>query len=185
VLRRERGVRVYAVTPPFDEVPTRERLRRLILLVASVLAPVPERTLRANIARFRALGDPKTELADLTRQGELEAHIFGGERYLHCSGPWAEPRDEVRLLAPFDPVVWDRRRFEQLWGWRYRFEAYTPVAKRVRGYYALPLLFRDRVIGWANVDGDGVQVGFAEKRPRDPVFRRELDAEIDRLRKFL
>jgi uncharacterized protein len=36
------------------------------------------------------------------------------------------PSDAVRLLAPFDPVVWDRTRFELLWGWVYRFEAYTP-----------------------------------------------------------
>ena len=93
--------------------------------------------------------------------------------------------DEVRLLAPFDPVVWDRRRFEHLWGWQYRFEAYTPVKKRVRGYYAMPLLFRDRVIGWANVDGADVKVGFVGPRPRDAVFRRELDAEIERLRSFV
>ena len=58
----------------------------------------------------------------------------------------ARPRaaaDGVRLLAPFDPVVWDRRRFELFWGWAYRFEAYTPAAKRKLGYYALPLLWRD------------------------------------------
>jgi len=59
--------------------------------------------------------------------------------------------DTVRLLAPFDPVVWDRRRFELLWGWAYRFEAYTPAAKRIRGYYAPPLLWRDHVIGWGNL----------------------------------
>ncbi len=60
------------------------------------------------------------------------------------------PPRRVRFLAPFDPVVWDRRRFEHLWGWPYRFEAYTPSAKRIRGYYAMPLLWCDRVIGWAN-----------------------------------
>ena len=59
--------------------------------------------------------------------------------------------EKVRLLAPFDPVVWDRARFEFLWGWTYRFEAYTTAAKRVRGYYALPILWRDRVIGWGNL----------------------------------
>ena len=64
------------------------------------------------------------------------------------------PPDTVRLLAPFDPVVWDRRRFELLWGWAYRFEAYTPAAKRKLGYYALPLLWRDRVIGWGNLVGE-------------------------------
>ena len=61
------------------------------------------------------------------------------------------PPDVVRLLAPFDPVVWDRRRFELLWGWAYRFEAYTPVSQRKLGYLALPLLWRDRVVGWGNV----------------------------------
>jgi hypothetical protein len=59
--------------------------------------------------------------------------------------------EAVRLLAPFDPVVWDRRRFELFWGWAYRFEAYTPASQRQRGYYAMPLLWRDQVIGWANL----------------------------------
>jgi hypothetical protein len=45
----------------------------------------------------------------------------------------------------------ERRRFEHLWGWSYRFEAYTPAGRRVRGYYAMSLLWGDRVIGWANV----------------------------------
>ena len=67
----------------------------------------------------------------------------------------AEPDDTVRLLAPFDPVVWDRRRFELLWNWAYRFEAYTPVPKRRWGYYALPLLWREGVIGWANASVAG------------------------------
>ena len=58
---------------------------------------------------------------------------------------------EARLLAPFDPIVWDRRRFEHLWGWAYRFEAYTPVRKRQLGYYALPLLWDDRMVGWGNL----------------------------------
>ena len=100
------------------------------------------------------------------------------------------PDDRVRLLAPFDPVVWDRRRFEMLWGWAYRFEAYTPVRKRKLGYYALPLLWRDKVIGWGNlsVKGTTLQSDFgyvAPRPPRDRAFRRELDEELDRLRRFL
>jgi uncharacterized protein len=98
--------------------------------------------------------------------------------------------DAVRLLAPFDPVVWDRRRFELLWGWAYRFEAYTPAPKRVRGYYALPLLWRDQVIGWGNVSvADGrlkTDLGYvAGKAPRDAIFKRELEAELERMRVFL
>jgi len=93
------------------------------------------------------------------------------------------------LLAPFDPLVHDRTRFELLWGWAYRFEAYTPVAKRKFGYYALPLLWRDRVIGWANLavkQGElAAELGYAGQQPRERAFKRELAAELDRLRTFL
>lgn len=100
-----------------------------------------------------------------------------------------EAPNAVRLLAPFDPVVWDRRRFELLWGWRYRFEAYTPPAKRQLGYYALPLLWCDQVTGWANLRNDGdrlvAEVGFAQRRPRETAFKREREAEFERIREFL
>jgi uncharacterized protein len=100
------------------------------------------------------------------------------------------PGDDVRLLAPFDPIVWDRRRFELLWGWPYRFEAYTPAAKRLRGYYALPLLWRDRVVGWGNLaQRNGrldAQLGYvAGKPPREAGFRQALDDELARIETFL
>ena len=100
------------------------------------------------------------------------------------------PQDTVRLLTPFDPVVWDRDRFEMLWGWAYRFEAYTPAPKRKLGYYALPLLWRDRVIGWGNLavkDGRSSRRISAMSRspPRERAFQRELEAELDRMRAFL
>jgi uncharacterized protein YcaQ len=87
-------------------------------------------------------------------------------------------------------VVWDRRRVELLWNWSYRFEAYTPVARRKLGYYALPLLFGDALLGWGNLalDAGGLhaQLGYlAGKPPRDAVFRRALDEELERFRAFL
>jgi uncharacterized protein YcaQ len=92
-------------------------------------------------------------------------------------------------LAPFDPIVWDRRRFALLWGWTYRFEAYTPASQRKLGYYALPLLWRDQVIGWANaavVNGRlRVVAGYPEGAPGDPEFKRELAAERERMASFL
>ena len=184
VVRRDGGIRVYAAAPPLDDVPASQRLRELVMLVARVLAPVSERTLRATVARYRRLGDPKAQIARLVQAGAFEARVFDGERYLQPGDVTAleEAPAEVRILAPFDPVVWDRRRFEHLWRWAYRFEAYTPVAKRVRGYYAMPLLWRDRVIGWVNADKEDVNVGFVGPRPRDASFRRELDAEIEALR---
>jgi uncharacterized protein len=98
--------------------------------------------------------------------------------------------ESVQLLAPFDPVVWDRRRFEMLWAWAYRFEAYTPAPKRMRGYYALPLLWRDQVIGWGNLSvADGrlkTELGYAAgKPPREAAFKRELSAELERIEIFL
>lgn len=97
--------------------------------------------------------------------------------------------DAVRLLAPFDPIVWDRRRFELFWDWPYRFEAYTPAPKRLLGYYALPVLWRERVVGWANVGvRDGrlqPEVGFFGPRIADPVFVAAMDDELQRLHTFL
>ena len=96
----------------------------------------------------------------------------------------------MRLLAPFDPVVWDRRRFELLWGWAYRFEAYTPVHKRKLGYYALPLLWRDRVIGWGNVSWRTARcratsaTSALELRP-DRKFSRALAEELRNMERFL
>jgi len=96
----------------------------------------------------------------------------------------------VRLLTPFDPVVWDRRRFEMFWGWTYRFEAYTPAPKRKLGYYALPVLWGDRVIGWGNlsvVEGElRSTFGYVDGcESRDRSFRAECDAELVRAHVFL
>ena len=98
--------------------------------------------------------------------------------------------ETLRLLAPFDPVVWDRRRFEAFWGWAYRFEAYTPAPKRLRGYYALPMLWRGEVIGWPNAAvAEGrlrLQTGFvAGRAPRDAAFRPALAAEAAGMAAFL
>lgn len=101
-----------------------------------------------------------------------------------------QPDEEVRLLTPFDPVVWDRRRFEIFWKWRYRFEAYTPPSKRKLGYYALPLLWHERVIGWGNVTAAqgrlAASFGYIKgSAPRDSAYRNGLEQELARMRGFL
>ncbi len=117
--------------------------------------------------------------AALTRARKRLAHarIDGVDWYWPCEeAPSSDaPQDVVRFVAPFDPVVWDRRRFEIFWSWAYRFEAYTPPHKRQRGYYALPLLWRDRVIGWGNVSVQHgelhADIGYLKSAPRDRALQ--------------
>jgi uncharacterized protein YcaQ len=197
VSRRERGNRVYELTPAAVEaLPPADRLRELSLLAANLLAPLPKTTFSHVVARIRHSMRTKDVTAaavvkSLIADGALiEVEVEGMAYLLLPAGTEdAETRTDVRLLAPFDPLVWDRLRFEHLWGWPYRFEAYTPAAKRLRGYYAMPVLWRDAMIGWANVRtskaGLEVDLGFVNGRPKEKAFERELATEIERLREFL
>ncbi len=199
VVRRDAGIRIYAAHqhggPPADRTERAARIDALIDVAVAIYAPLPRLSLAFVVARLR-YGAPQWR-ADLkaalarARARLAHARIDGLEWYWPAEERPARAAvdDRVRLLAPFDPVVWDRRRFELFWGWPYRFEAYTPLAKRKLGYYALPLLWRDRVVGWANLSlREGVlrpEVGFADGRPADRSFTTELDAELDRVRMFL
>lgn len=200
VARREQGIRIYAahqVGPgPTGAAARRAHVDAIVDVVVRKYAPLPAASLSFVVSRLRyAVPQWRGELAAaLVRAKHRLAHerIDGLEWYWPADETPASDQqpDIVRLLAPFDPVVWDRRRFELRWGWAYRFEAYTPVPKRKLGYYALPLLWRDRVVGWGNVAIKDGQVhanfGYVDaKPPRDRAFRRELDAELERMRAFL
>jgi uncharacterized protein len=200
VTRRERGIRVYAIRdgawPSVDAAGRRDRIDALVDVVVNKYAPLPALSLSGLVSRLRygipqwrahlkrAIQRAKARLASIRIDG-VDWYWPAGER------PGEQRIEEkVRLLAPFDPVVWDRRRFELLWGWPYRFEAYTPVPRRKLGYYALPLLWRDRVIGWANlsVSRGTLDASFgyvAARPPADAAFGRELDEELARMRQFL
>jgi uncharacterized protein len=197
VCRRDAGIRIYAPAEKLTRTLTPgARADGLIRLIINLYAPIPLPTL----TRFARVMNHSRPGVDYVKR--LEVMIKRGEQRCekidHMTYVWPaaeimpeNTNDTVRLLAPFDPVVWDRRRFEHLWGWPYRFEAYTPLAKRKLGYYALPLLWRDEVIGWGNVQAGNaanVQIGYVSgKPPRTDatIFKRELDAEVQRLRAFL
>jgi uncharacterized protein YcaQ len=200
VVRRDGGIRIYAAHQhglgPDDAVARRARIDALIDVAVGIYAPLPGGSLSYVVRRLRyAVPQWRDELtAALQRARERLSHT----RLDSIDWYWpaeenpqdAAPPDSVRLLTPFDPVVWDRDRFELLWGWAYRFEAYTPPPKRKLGYYALPLLWRDRVIGWGNLsvkdEALTAEFGYVESHlPRDRAFKRELEAELDRARIFL
>ncbi|HLL10015.1 MAG TPA: crosslink repair DNA glycosylase YcaQ family protein [Rubrivivax sp.] len=199
IARREGGVRLYAARDAHEPVPDAESaLDRLVDVVVNKYAPLPERSLSELVMHLRG-GAP--QWADGRRAALLRAkqrlpwaRVDGLNWYWPAGENPASRRHaadgQLRLLAPFDPIVWDRRRFEAFWGWAYRFEAYTPAAQRVRGYYALPMLWQGQVIGWGNLAvREGrlqPQLGYVGgRRPPGRDFVLALEQELARMATFL
>ncbi len=199
IARREGGTRLYAVAAQYEpRTDPAAAMDALVDVFVNKYAPLPERSLGELTSHLRGgapqWADDRHSALLRAKQRLASARVDGTTWYWPAGENPASRRhaceEAVRLLAPFDPIVWDRRRFEIFWGWAYRFEAYTPAARRVRGYYALPLLWHEQVVGWANAAvNDGrlqVDLGFANgKPPPQQNFRIALDAELDRMSSFL
>jgi uncharacterized protein len=200
VVRRENGTRIYRThrheAVRLSQSELRAQMDALVDVVVNIYAPLPAASLSFYIRRLRyAVPQWRQEIpAAMQRARERLAHARVGDVHWYWPEKENPPRavapDVVRLLAPFDPVVHDRTRFELLWGWTYRFEAYTTAPKRKRGYYALPLLWGDGVIGWANlaVKTSSLLAEFgyvAGQPPRERAFKGELETELERMRVFL
>ena len=101
-------------------------------------------------------------LAELASEGALvPVAVKGWERggrpltaYLHPEARVPRRIETIALLSPFDPVVWERDRALRMFDFHYRIEIYTPAPKRIYGYYTLPLLVDDRIVGRVDLKSD-------------------------------
>lgn len=169
IARREGFQRVYdlreRVLPDWDDArtPSPEAARREFTLKAvRALGAAPARWLPAYFPGFvRARSSPRDTgalLTELVREGEVvpaEIEGWSAPAYVHRehldmarqAAEGALPPAPTTLLSPFDPVVHDRKRARELFGFDYRIEVYTPAARRRYGYFTLPILFRDALVG--------------------------------------
>ncbi len=218
VARRDNGIKVYSPAAHLathyakrSGLATAERrlalqARATLDWILQLYEPLPWRSL-TYLLRLSRYGAPQLHEALVVALAQalvddLHDEMVDGIRYLWRRDPgsrsaleWClarEPRAsalaKVRLLTPFDPVVWDRERFAHLHEWRYTFEAYVPPAKRKLGYYALPVLWGDACVGWANLTKRDetlvCETGWVA-HPTVRAFDRALEAELERMRRFL
>ncbi len=155
---RRRGHKLWAIAdgwlPKVAPLPPRERARRAVLRSLNANGIATLRHLRRYYAFDRHLGaDALASLVDDGSVVRVEVEDLPGtwyatsdvERRLRAiAGEW-EPR--TTLLSPFDNLIMDRDNAETLFDFFYRIEIYTPVRLRKRGYWAMPVLHGDRIVG--------------------------------------
>lgn len=201
VVRRKDGTRFYeAIEHASQEDGPEARLARagqLLDIAVRLYAPLPAASLRYLCGLLRGgvplLAGEVRQLQEGAKSRYSNAEIDGVLWFWpQGENPGArsyQVDDKLRFLSPFDPVVWDRRRFRLFWGWEYKLEAYVPAHKRKMGHYAMPMLWGDEVLGWANlsmVDGRlRHKLGFVGARPHGGAFRQALDEALQGMREFL
>jgi uncharacterized protein YcaQ len=137
------------------EVPKADAVRELLAMSARAHGIGTLRDL-ADYYRIKQ-GPALAAVGELVDTGELlPVNVSGwkGQAWLHRDARIPRRIESAALLSPFDPVVWERARAERMFGFHYRIEIYTPEPKRVFGYYSLPVLVDDQLVGRIDLKSD-------------------------------
>lgn len=196
VARRDKGIRIYEVAGRIEQsLSQEERFKEILVATLRAMGATTRKFLLSELSHFgylvEGVGERRRCLQELVDTGRIRVDQVDSVEYISLDGEKGGRRslDVVRILAPFDPVVRDRARFEHLWNWTYRFEAYTPKAKRKLGYYAMPVLWRDRIVGWANAVVENarliVDFGYVAGVPDERGYREAAESEVVRMARFL
>ncbi|MFK7916590.1 MAG: winged helix-turn-helix domain-containing protein [Ilumatobacter sp.] len=148
----------------------------------------------ADLGDYHRLTHVRPLLGELVEERRLEAVTVQGwskPAFRHPDARLPRQITARALLSPFDPVVWFRDRAEQLFGFHYRIEIYTPQAKRQFGYYVLPFLLGDELVGRVDLKADRatgrllVRGAFAEPGVDRGYVGSEMRAELDEMAAWL